>query len=330
MKEITRLRGVAIFMVLLYHSILVYPINLEEVVWCSILKDFLWYIQMPLFFIVSGFCFSYEGKYIPYLKKKALRILLPHLIFGLIDILFRVAPDYIPALEGTVNQTTSLEQGIKEFLIYGGEDPFLRSLFIIAAVFPLFHMICKKSLLRYLVWIFAIVVYVYSEKITSITALNYASRFFMYYVLGYELRKIDYNKTKSLLINMKAYIAMFVLCMIAFFMLISYGNEKGLSVVVALSGAALMFSVTGVMKGIFDRFFMYLGTYSLQYYLMGGYALVVSRMLLISLLSIEIPAVIIIGNLIIDIAIMTIVIHFIIRPVKVFRFLTGLKGDTKK
>lgn len=35
------LKGVAIISVLICHSVIVYPVNLEEVAWCNILKD-LW------------------------------------------------------------------------------------------------------------------------------------------------------------------------------------------------------------------------------------------------------------------------------------------------
>ena len=58
-KEIDILRGLAILMVLCYHSILVYPINLHEIAWCRELHSYLWVVEMPLFFLVSGFCFQY-------------------------------------------------------------------------------------------------------------------------------------------------------------------------------------------------------------------------------------------------------------------------------
>lgn len=50
------LKGVAIISVLICHSVIVYPVNLEEVAWCNILKRFVDSYQMPLFFMISGFC----------------------------------------------------------------------------------------------------------------------------------------------------------------------------------------------------------------------------------------------------------------------------------
>ena len=69
-KEMDMLRGMAILMVLLYHSILVFPVNLHEITWCRMLHTFLWTVQMPLFFLVSGFCYSFRGSYREYVVRK--------------------------------------------------------------------------------------------------------------------------------------------------------------------------------------------------------------------------------------------------------------------
>ena len=41
-QEADILRGMAILMVLLYHSIIVFPLDLHEIVWCRMLHTFLW------------------------------------------------------------------------------------------------------------------------------------------------------------------------------------------------------------------------------------------------------------------------------------------------
>lgn len=55
-EEIDWLRGFATFLVILGHSIIVYPINLHEIPWCNVLYEFISSFHMPLFFVISGFC----------------------------------------------------------------------------------------------------------------------------------------------------------------------------------------------------------------------------------------------------------------------------------
>ena len=54
------LKGIAILSVLLCHSIIVYPINLEAIPWCLSVKLFVDAYQMPMFFIISGFLCTYH------------------------------------------------------------------------------------------------------------------------------------------------------------------------------------------------------------------------------------------------------------------------------
>ena len=98
LPEVDILRGMAILMVLLYHSIIVFPVNLHEIQWCSALHTFLWVVQMPLFFLVSGFCYSGQkaaslAGYGGYFRKKCSRILVPHIVFSLLDVLTRIIPN---------------------------------------------------------------------------------------------------------------------------------------------------------------------------------------------------------------------------------------------
>ena len=60
-KEIDIMRGLAIFLVVLGHAIIVYPINLHEITWCKTLHDLIYSFHMELFFVISGWCFKYNG-----------------------------------------------------------------------------------------------------------------------------------------------------------------------------------------------------------------------------------------------------------------------------
>lgn len=62
--EVDSLKGFAIFLVILGHSIIVFPIDLHKIYpWCEMLYNVIYLFHMPLFFFISGFCFSYHHDY---------------------------------------------------------------------------------------------------------------------------------------------------------------------------------------------------------------------------------------------------------------------------
>ena len=79
------LKGVAIISVLICHSVIVYPVNLEEVAWCNILKRFVDSYQMPLFFMISGFLmfrnFTWDKLWSKY-QTRFHSVLIPYLIIS--------------------------------------------------------------------------------------------------------------------------------------------------------------------------------------------------------------------------------------------------------
>ena len=85
-KEIDSLKGFAIFLVVLGHAIIYFPVNLHEVPWCEVLFTMLSGIHMPLFFAISGFCFSYRGKYWDFLFKKIKRLVFHDIVRSLRDL----------------------------------------------------------------------------------------------------------------------------------------------------------------------------------------------------------------------------------------------------
>ena len=79
----------------------------------------------------------------------------------------------------------------------------------------------------------------------------------------------------------------------------------------------------GIAHGI-KGFLTDCGTWSLQMYLLDAYALVVTRTLLVSVLGIQNPAVVILGNFIADTLIVLAVSKYILTKGKVFRILCGI------
>lgn len=192
LPEVDILRGMAILMVLLYHSIIVFPVNLHEIQWCSALHTFLWVVQMPLFFLVSGFCYTglRGAGYSTYLRKKCSRILVPHIVFSLLDILPRIIPNPL------VNEQMEWRDAIQDFVIYGGSDWFLWTLFVIAALFPLLLWVLERGKWgRTVVLFFAVLMFVLKEQMPDEFLLNMVSQYLLYYTAGWLLRQWRETRT---------------------------------------------------------------------------------------------------------------------------------------
>ena len=362
LPEMDILRGMAILMVLLYHSIIVFPVNLHEIQWCSALHTFLWVVQMPLFFLVSGFCYSglHGAGYGTYLGKKCSRILVPHIVFSLLDILPRVIPNPL------VNDQMEWGDAIKYFVVYGGSDWFLWTLFVIVALFPLLLWALDRGRWgRAAVLLFAVLMFVLKEQMPDEFLLNMVSQYLLYYTAGWLLRqwretrtaqaeagsgqaqaetgagnpKMGMTRRNSVLCaaalpGIILFFAGFlrwehnrylelacVICSSLFF--------GGISCLLAGKGSGGTSCMSrgkdsgGIAHGI-KGFLTDCGTWSLQMYLLDAYALVVTRTLIVSVLGIQNPAVVILGNFIADTLIVLAVSKYILTKVKVFRILCGI------
>ena len=175
-KEMDMLRGMAILMVLLYHSILVFPVNLHEIMWCRMLHTFLWTVQMPLFFLVSGFCYSFRGSYREYVVRKCRRILIPHLVFSALDILPRLIPNPF------VHEQMDLQEAVTDLVLYGGSDWFLWTLFVIVLLFPaLERLLTGRNALRRAGIFLVVLLFLAKPYITDLFLMNMVYQYLWYF-----------------------------------------------------------------------------------------------------------------------------------------------------
>lgn len=140
-SQIDALKGIAIFLVVLGHSIILYPVDLHQNGICEFIFRWLSSVHMPLFFVISGFCFSYQGGYRKYIWKKVKRLLVPYLVFNALD----VVPRYLfPSL---VNRPRGIGESVQKIIFDGGEYWFLYVLFIIFLIYPLIDKLAANSML---------------------------------------------------------------------------------------------------------------------------------------------------------------------------------------
>lgn len=327
--EIDVLRGLAILMVILYHSIIVYPVDLHEIGWCRNLHSFLWVVQMPLFFLVSGFCYSYDGHYGVFLLKKVKRILIPHIVFCLLEILPRIIPNPF------VREQMDLKEALYDFAFHGGGNWFLWTLFLISALFPLLAKLLETGGTgRAIGLALAVFLYFGKESLPGLFLLDMAGGYLLYYMLGYFMRQAWEKKPEKKGDGGIAFFVTGLVLAVVFFMLYLIGKEsRAMEFFCAISAAGACLGMArfltggkkpGVFRSMANCFLINCSAYSLQMYLLDAYALVFTRTVLVNICQLENPVLIILGNFLPDLVIVLFVSKYILTKVKVFRILCGI------
>lgn len=308
------LKGVAIFLVVLGHSIIEYPINLHENYVCKVIFTRLSFVHMPIFFIVSGFCFSYKGNYGSYLLKKVKRLLVPYLAFGILDMIPRFL---FPSL---LNRPRGLSESIESILLYGGEYWFLYTLFLIFMIYPFIYKISSgKPILLFSTFVILYLINVFFPCKVSIFTLSRILDYICYFSLGVFLRSV-YRFAEGKTLKPWASFLLFGILIVSYESLMFHKYFKFYTILIGV--AALYFlCCTPFAANIFKRF----GKYSLQIYLLNGFLLVISRTTIISLLGCTEPVAIIAFNMFVDFFLSYLFIKYICAKIKPVRFIMGIE-----
>ena len=323
------LKGVAIISVLICHSVIVYPVNLEEVAWCNILKRFVDSYQMPLFFMISGFLCSYKGNYGGYLLARVKRILVPYIVFDAAALLLRVVGGSL------VNRSMDIKSAIFQLFLQGtsaGGYWFLYTLFVISVIAPLFWVILKKNRLLGLPIIAVCVIVSALFDLPEICCLKSVVYYLTYFIIGMMLKGCDFGKIKDKRIVVLT-VSAAVFCL-SFIPLRIYA-DKVYSVagiyISALSASAFFasfFSLVKMPKFIKNQL-MTSGKYSLQYYLLNAFLITGLRWLIVTKAHITAPALIVLIMFAVSYIVSCLVSKYILDSNNFFRFLCGLKVQKK-
>ena len=312
-REIDSLKGFAIFLVVLGHAIIYFPIDLHQIPWCEILFKMLSGVHMPLFFTISGFCFSYRGGYGDFLFKKFKRILLPYFLFNLLDLVPRAM---LPQL---VNRPQSMMESVVDILLYGGAYWFLFTLFIIFAFYPLIYKWQAKSKGRQVVTAVLCLLLAIVRIRTEVLTLHLISGYLFYFNLGVllklnDIRIFEYKLPKG---GKLWPIGVTVLWLLLLFS--PWASQ--LEVFVSLLGVIVCYYLARLelFNDIFERF----GKFSLQLYLLNGFLLVISRTI-ICRISAD-PTAIIGFNMLVDFILAYLAIKYICNRFKFIRVMMGME-----
>ena len=308
-KEIDTLRGFAIFLVILAHAIIFFPINLHENVYCQ--KVFIWIalVNMPLFFVIAGFCFSCKD-YKTYLRKKFQRLVIPYIVFNLIDMLPR---QLLPPL---VNRPRPITESLIHML-HGGEFWFIHTLFLIFLIYPLIYRLMNENKFRMILG--SVLLFMVSRYGVHISFLRISSaiRFLFFFHVGVMARYVTGGKWP-----IKKIPAFVLPIMFALWLILLYG-VGGFFLALVFIGIIICSLMTRykLFNDIFSRF----GEYSLQIYLMNGITLGISRAIICNVFHVTNPAIIVSFNVFFDLVVSYMLIKYIFSRSRLIRILRGME-----
>ncbi len=322
------LKGVAITSVMLYHSIIVFPVNIRDnYSVCNWIYYFLGTFQMPLFFMISGFLYSCRD-YKTYIKKRTLRILVPFLIFSLINIPLQFFGGSL------VNGEINISQSLIDVFLRGEGYWFLYVLFIISAIFPLFEKIAEKTKL-FLPILLVILMVASQFKLTDIFRLQNVVLDMIYFIIGY-LIKINLDGITAFM-NKRKYTAFAVttILWLGLFNIKYFFDDNKIYFIKIIAAVCACFSIFIIFnyfvktKSV-NNIMKACGKYSLQFYIQDGYYLTILRLIFVNILHFSNPALIIISIFIPSMVLSYIVSRYILDSCNPFRFIVGIPMKKKE
>lgn len=183
--KISNLRVIAIILVVLGHSIILYSNKWNvfttkyEVPVLSYIKDVINAIQMPLFFSLSGYLFSYKyaNKYTDIVKDKFRRLMIPYcIVFFLYLVPIRVIINFWEP-KNIINSFFMMDCGHLWYL------PTLFTIFVLA--FPIICCCKNKILLQIISAVGLYAISFLSYKVHAHSLVLNVMRYFVWFFYGY-------------------------------------------------------------------------------------------------------------------------------------------------
>lgn len=320
-QELDLMRGFAIILMIVGHSILVHPIDFSTILWCHALHRWIYSFHMELFFFISGAVY-YCSKYKTYILKKIDRLLIPMLFVGTISILFHAIGG------GFVNNHSPIVESLINMVVYGDTYWFLYTLFIISIIYPLFERI-SPNIYWEIGFATLIILFRHIIKFPILFRINDVTYYLPYFIMGHVL---VLGMRKNL--NFWFGICLSIISIILYGMLWKYGpNVPTTSYIMAFSMIISFFFFSRILISTEKKLIRYVNNflriaskYSLQVYLFNGFILVFTRVLLINVLAISTPYVVIPIIVIAQFAVTLPLCEYILSRTQWLGWLCGLKA----
>ncbi len=315
--EVDCLKGIAIFLVVLGHGVILYPVNLHNVAYTSRIYEWVESVHMPLFYLVSGFTFSFGRGYF---GKKVRRILIPYLVFCSLDLAARLL---FPAL---VNREKSLGESLYDIVFGGGGYWFIYVLFLLYVLAPLLKLILEKLPILKLPFFVLAFCLPLIPNIPEIFLLRLTAHYFPYFYLGWRIRENRERFKGERLTRLQnltlAFVFLFFWAMLK--ELNGTATQSALFIPMALCGCAFFyFLARSPLPGLMEKHLISWGQSSLQIYLLNSYLLVISRTLICRFCGENEAWLILLFNLVFVLGGAMLIIRHVIKRSKILRFLFG-------
>lgn len=228
-----------------------------------------------------------------------------------------------------VNRQTEFKTALLKFLLYGGEYWFLYVLFVIFLFVPIIHFMCVKIERAILFEIILAIAPLFIK--TNVFCINSVIYYMFYFALGQifyihkgaEIKGLSENK----FLNVSA--------LILFLLLIVTKKKFGIyfviwNILAALSGSMVLYWIARHLKptGIAAKYFGHAGIYSMGFYIVQGYFLVITRTILITVLKLSNPYIIYL-LLVIGICTEAMIACAVMSRIRPFAYLVGIPYNKK-
>ena len=278
-------------------------------IYCYALFQWCASVHMPLFFMIAGFCYSCRD-YKTYLRKKFSRLVIPYIIFNLIDMLPR------QLLASLVRRPKPFTESLIHMMLHGGEFWFIYVLFMIFLIYPLIFRFAGSSRIRMCVSTAILLALSIHGAATNLFLADRVSHYLFFFHLGTAAKIFAGGEWPQMKFPVYALPLSLGLWLVMLY------SVKGFEVITALLGILTCCMMTRYT--LFNDTFARFGEYSLQLYLLNGITLGISRAIICNVMHIYNPAAIIIFNMLVDFLASYLFIKHVCTRSKIIRLAMGM------
>lgn len=284
--DIDQAKGLAILLVVIGHIVAREPPHGNE--WYVHLKDLIYQFHMPFFVYLSGFVVFYTGAHLHptwsaywrYVRRRAARLLVPFLVFGVLILVGKVLAAQILTVD---NQPASLLQGLRALVWDTSNSPaasiwYLYVIFLYCLAVPLLLKLSRQSLVAPLL-IAGCLLFVAAPEWFY---LDRASRFLLFFLLG-GLAAQNIAVYESLL---DKWTLLLLAVFLAALLLLPRDWPDGLRL--GIIGSLALPALHAFVRALnvrAQRVLLFLGTFSLVIYLFNTILIGVAKGVLLTLMS---------------------------------------------